>query len=60
MQVAAGRSRTMLVTECGRVMHCGRDSFGDQEYSLASPKTIHTPRPVQALEAQGIHVVQVS
>lgn len=58
VQVAAGRSRTILVSEGGSVYRLGKDCFGDQEYALQSPQPIQTPRLVETLK--GIWAVQVA
>ncbi|CAI7841701.1 unnamed protein product, partial [Closterium sp. NIES-53] len=56
VQAAAGRARTMLVSDTGSVYHFGRDCFGDQEYSLTSPEPVTEPRLVHSL--RHIQVVQ--
>ncbi|CAI5500250.1 unnamed protein product [Closterium sp. Naga37s-1] len=58
VQAAAGRARTMLVSDTGSVYHFGRDCFGDQEYSLTSPEPVTEPRLVESL--RHIQVVQVA
>ncbi|CAI5461110.1 unnamed protein product [Closterium sp. Yama58-4] len=58
VQAAAGRARTMLVSDTGSVYHFGRDCFGDQEYSLTSPEPVTEPRLVESLRQ--IQVVQVA
>eukprot|EP00850_Spirogloea_muscicola_P005141 SM000023S07597 [mRNA] locus=s23:342399:346060:- [translate_table: standard] len=56
--VAAAKSRSMVVTECGAVYMFGKDCYGEAEYAAASPRAVATPTLVESLA--GIFVVQVA
>ncbi|GAB4840507.1 hypothetical protein Ancab_021276 [Ancistrocladus abbreviatus] len=58
IQAAVGASRTMLISDSGKVYAFGKESFGEAEYAGQGSKVVSTPQLVESLK--DIFVVQAA
>ncbi|KAH7681525.1 Regulator of chromosome condensation 1/beta-lactamase-inhibitor protein II [Dioscorea alata] len=58
VQAAVGASRTMLISDTGRVYAFGKDTFGETEFGVDWSKLLTTPQLIESLK--NVFVVQAS